>query len=130
MKIFGTTLQVAALCALFDASSALPAGHEICSNERPEHKNCEFDGVFIADRQDGESGLMVYKSGHKHRRQDVTYATSQLKLMSSDSINPSIQSLTDSSTLSSAAYSDLSSPAVLSTGIHGTSPFRIPHLIC
>jgi hypothetical protein len=72
MKIFGI-LQLAALCALFDASSALPTGHEHreCSSQGSEY-NCGLGIVFIALRRDGDSGLNVYKAGQKRRRQDDT----------------------------------------------------------
>jgi hypothetical protein len=60
MKIFGITLQVVALCVLFDVSCALPARHEVCSDQRfDEHENC---GVFMAFHGNGQLGLFVSKA--------------------------------------------------------------------
>jgi hypothetical protein len=70
MKIVRISLRVVALCVLFDVSSAVPARYKLCSNQRSEHKNCDFGG---AHRRGGDSGLMVYKAGQKHHQQDNTY---------------------------------------------------------
>jgi hypothetical protein len=73
MRKFGAILQVVALGVLFDASRAHPAGHEMCYNQRFEHKNCDFGGAFIAHHQDEESGIMIHKPGQKRHQQDNTY---------------------------------------------------------
>jgi hypothetical protein len=74
MKILDITLQLVALYALFDASRALPAGHEVCSGQESEHKNCDLGGAFIPLSRERESGLEVYKARQNRRRQDDRYA--------------------------------------------------------
>jgi hypothetical protein len=73
MKIRGITLQLVTLCALFDASSALPIGQEVCSSQGSEYKNRDLGIVFIALCKDGWSGLKVYKAGQNRCQQDDRY---------------------------------------------------------